>query len=173
MGLRRAIECLDQVRHDRLVGGIVRSGLADRRHLARTLVHQNLVDETQDGYPVVVLNARSWEVLRGARQVSLVESVRPARKQKRAATSAMDDADTSLFDALRKVRKKLADEQGLPPYVIFHDATLREIARLRPTSITALEHIYGMGAKKAQTLGPSVLEVLSGQRAEGNGHRTG
>jgi ATP-dependent DNA helicase RecQ len=132
------------------------------RHLARTLVHQNLVDETQDGYPVVVLNARSWEVLRGARQVSLVESVRPARKQKRAATSAMDDADTSLFDALRKVRKKLADEQGLPPYVIFHDATLRDIATRKPCTLDEFAAIPGVGQRKLEKYGETFLEVVQG-----------
>lgn len=130
------------------------------RHLARTLVHQGLVDETQDGYPVVVLNAQSWEILRGARQVLLVESIRPARKPKRAATSVMDESDTSLFDALRKVRKRLADEQGLPPYVIFHDATLRDIATRKPCTLDEFAAIPGVGQRKLEKYGETFLEVV-------------
>ena len=66
------------------------------------------------------------------------------------------------FEALRGRRRDLAREQGVPPYVIFHDTTLRELARLKPTTVDALRHVYGVGAKKADDLGPAVLEALHG-----------
>ena len=54
--------------------------------------------------------------------------------------------DRDLFEALRALRLRLARERGVPPYVIFHDTTLRELAKQKPTSLDALRHVYGVGA---------------------------
>ncbi len=70
--------------------------------------------------------------------------------------------DRELFERLRALRLEIARARGVPPYVIFHDTTLREMARLKPTTIEALRHVYGVGAKKADDLGPAVLEALHG-----------
>jgi len=59
----------------------------------------------------------------------------------------------------------VARSRGVPPYVIFHDTTLREIARLKPSSMDALHHIYGVGARKAEDLGELVLQVVAGSAA--------
>jgi ATP-dependent DNA helicase RecQ len=68
--------------------------------------------------------------------------------------------DRDLFDALRALRLSLARARGVPPYVIFHDTTLRELARARPTTLDALRHIYGVGARKADDLGATVLDLI-------------
>ena len=59
----------------------------------------------------------------------------------------------------------------MPPYVIFHDTTLRELARLKPTSVEALRHVYGVGERKAQDLGAAVLAVIGGRGVDGGGSR--
>lgn len=132
------------------------------RHLARTLVHQGLVDETQDGYPVVVLNARSWEILRGERRVMLVETTRPPRKPKRSAAPATGDVDMDLFEKLRLLRKQLADQQGLPPYVIFHDATLRDIATRKPATLDEFAQVAGVGQRKLEKYADAFMDVVRG-----------
>jgi len=73
----------------------------------------------------------------------------------------VDGVDRDLFDRLRAFRLKTARERGVPPYVIFHDTTLRELARIKPKSLDALRHIYGMGARKTDDLGTAVLETIA------------
>ena len=70
------------------------------------------------------------------------------------------DVDHDLFDRLRAVRLKIARARGVPPYVIFHDTTLRELARVKPRTIDDLQRIYGIGAKKAQQLGAAFLDEI-------------
>ena len=125
------------------------------RGVARTLLHQGLVQEAQDGYSVLSLNAASWEVLRGERKVHIAEAPAPSRR-KSDTSGAADDvhvADQPLFDKLRALRKKLADQSGVPPYVIFHDATLREMVRRAPASLEEFATIPGVGQAKLARYG--------------------
>ena len=68
----------------------------------------------------------------------------------------------ALRGAARAAARASPAIAGVPPYVIFHDTTLREIARLKPMSIEALRHVYGVGARKAEDLGDAVIEVIRG-----------
>ena len=83
-----------------------------------------------------------------------------ARKRSRAESESWDGVDRTLFERLRGVRLDLARARGVPPYVIFHDATLREMARLRPASIGSLMTVKGVGARKAEDLGSIFLETI-------------
>ena len=74
--------------------------------------------------------------------------------------------DRALFDRLRSVRLEIARSRGVPPYVIFHDATLREMARLRPASINALLTVKGVGTRKAEDLGERFLAAIRGHSAD-------
>jgi ATP-dependent DNA helicase RecQ len=152
--------------HDELsVHGIGKSySLEQWRALVRTLLHQGLIAETQDGYPVLSLNAQSWQVLKGERQVQVARSARTtsSSRRERAATtdiSLAGDAKT-LFDVLRTLRKQLADEHGLPPYVIFHDATLREMAQQRPATLNDFSRMRGVGEAKLTRYGEKFIEVI-------------
>ena len=58
------------------------------------------------------------------------------------------------------MRLEIARARGVPPYVIFHDATLREMARLKPTTVDALRHVYGVGARKADDLGDAFIQAI-------------
>lgn len=128
----------------------------DWRQLVRVLKHQNLIEETQDGYPVLTLNAGSWLVLRGLQKVAFAAAPKAeagkrekkARGKPAAEVPVLGSAEEILFQRLRALRKKLADEQGVPPYVVFADAALRAMAEARPTSLTAFADIPGVGAAK-------------------------
>ena len=82
--------------------------------------------------------------------------------QSRAEAESWQDVDRDLFERLRAVRLEIARSRGVPPYVIFHDATLREMARLQPQSLDALLAVKGVGARKADDLGETFLAVIRG-----------
>ena len=92
--------------------------------------------------------------------------LKPAPKGRAAAKRSQPEAeswqgvDRAIFDALRALRLSLARARQVPPYVIFHDTTLRELARHRPSTLEELRHIYGVGARKADDLGVAVLDVI-------------
>jgi ATP-dependent DNA helicase RecQ len=125
-------------------------------------------------YGTLVLTEASGSVLRREREVPLrKEPKKPAaslsasgsssrgeRKAKAAAAELPEELQPA-FEALRAWRAEQAREQGVPAYVIFHDATLREIATAWPTSVAQLGGISGVGEKKLATYGEGVLEVLA------------
>ena len=96
-------------------------------------------------------------ILKGEEQVSIV--LPPRRERRRRADRELGPADP-LFDALRERRRTIAKEQGVPPYVIFHDSTLREMAERKPRDRRALSEITGVGARKLDDYGDAFLEVL-------------
>jgi ATP-dependent DNA helicase RecQ len=151
--------------HDELsVYGIGRNHSLDHwRAFTRTLLHQGLLAETQDGYPVLGLNAESWRVLKGERSVQAARAARsasPARQERPATGALLGSEDTALFDVLRALRKQLADEQGVPPYVIFHDATLREMAQQRPVTLHEFARIRGVGEAKLSRYGERFIDAI-------------
>jgi ATP-dependent DNA helicase RecQ len=152
--------------HDALsVYGIGKNrSLEEWRALVRTLVHQGLVAESQDGYPVLSLNAESWQVLKGELAVQVARAARNTGSTRRERPSAqlasLGGGDKSLFDVLRTLRKQLADQHGLPPYVIFHDATLREMAEQRPATLNEFSRIRGIGEAKLVRYGERFIEAI-------------
>jgi ATP-dependent DNA helicase RecQ len=152
--------------HDELsVHGIGKNhSLKEWRAVIRALLHQGLLTETQDGYPVLVLNAESWRVLKGEQSVRVARAARPAGSARQPRDSAtgvsLGSEDSALFDELRALRKHLANEQGLPPYVIFHDATLREMAQERPATLHEFARIRGIGEAKLSRYGERFIEAI-------------
>ena len=84
-------------------------------------------------------------------------------KRSRARRSRDPGPADPLFDALREIRRAIATESGVPPYVIFHDSTLRAIAAERPASLSALARIPGVGEAKLQRYGEAMLAVVAQQ----------
>ncbi|MBF2076054.1 MAG: DNA helicase RecQ [Synechococcales cyanobacterium C42_A2020_086] len=147
-------------RHDQLsTYGIGKDHTAEEwRTLGRSLLHQGLLSETSDGYAVLKLNPQSWEVLRKQRTVYLSVPNRPGRETP---SSSQTRADTELlFDQLRRLRKQIADEQGVPPYVVFADASLRLMAQLRPQTIEDFANISGVGSHKLARYGPPFVAAI-------------
>jgi ATP-dependent DNA helicase RecQ len=100
-------------------------------------------------------------ILKEGQQVMLVVPPKRARGgRKRDAGVATNPADNPLFEALRSCRRDLAKEAGVPPYVIFHDSVLREMAAQRPASRAELMHLSGIGARKLEAYGDAFLDVI-------------
>jgi len=129
------------------------------------LTEQGLLVRTGDEYPILRLSEGGVAALKGHATIALYHQPRPVTGRKRGARPAAEaaswqDVDRGLFEALRQHRLEIARGRGVPPYVIFHDNTLRELARWRPASAAALRQIYGIGARKAEDLGAGVLHVI-------------
>ncbi|ODU19694.1 MAG: ATP-dependent DNA helicase RecQ [Sphingomonas sp. SCN 67-18] len=100
-------------------------------------------------------------LLKGEASLSLV--VPPRRERRRRGSAAANPVGDPLFDALRACRRALAEEAAVPPYVIFHDSTLREIAATRPRSLAEMGRISGIGARKLEAYGAAFLAVVNDQ----------
>ena len=151
------------------VFGILRDASNDEiRGYVDQLVGRGLLRQSGDEYPILQLTPEGVAVLKDAGAVpdlALARQRKPT-KDKAIARSRVerenwDGVDRALFERLRALRLSIARERGVPPYVVFHDTTLRECARLRPTSIDALRQVYGVGARKAEDLGPLVVETVA------------
>jgi len=133
------------------------------RSVVRQLVVQGYLRSDQRRYGALVLTEQSRSVLKGEIELKLREDrrVTTEKKPRRASAAALAPADQSLFEVLRKRRKEIADELDLPPYVIFHDAALLQMAEHRPTTEAALLSINGVGAVKLERYGKAFLEVIA------------
>jgi ATP-dependent DNA helicase RecQ len=128
------------------------------RQLARALLHQGYVQETHDGYSVLRLAEPARALLKGEATLMLAIAPKPEKAKKSRKGAPPDGppplpAEEALFQQLRTLRKELADEQNVPPYVVFADAALRAMARDRPMTLTAFAEIPGVGARKLEQYG--------------------
>jgi len=164
-------------RHDRLsvwgIGGDL--GVAEWRSVFRQLVARGLLEPDDEGYGVLSLTPAAKPVLAGEARLDLRRE-RPRPKGGRARTAKATipgiepgSPEESLFERLRVLRRELADEQGVPPYVVFHDTTLRALAATRPATAAELEAIPGIGAKKLERYGPRFLAEIGRAVAEEGG----
>jgi ATP-dependent DNA helicase RecQ len=139
--------------------------------LARSLLHQGLIDESTDGYPVLHLNDLSWEVLRGQRAVMV--AIAPAKiasttsKTGTKPTAASDDPATEeLYQRLHQLRKGLADKQNVPPYVVFSNATLRFMCQTQPQNRAQFAQVSGVGDRKLSQYGDVFIAEIIEWREE-------
>lgn len=129
----------------------------DWRLLGRSLLHQGLVAQTVDGYSVLKLNAHSWEVMRRQRTVSIAVSVLPSTTQPlEMRTSEVE----MLFQRLRTLRKQIADEQSVPPYIVFADSTLKLMAQQQPQTLTQFAQLSGVATHKLAQYGRRFLAEI-------------
>ena len=155
--------------HDRIPTHGVGADLSpyEWRSVFRQLVARGLLWVDMAGFGSIRLTDESWPVLRGETPVHMRRDVRPqaaARKRKpRAEQPPPDPAtwDEGLWEALRAHRLELARAQGVPPYVIFHDATLREMVERRPGTPEELAGITGVGETKLERYGEDFLGVIA------------
>jgi len=140
------------------------------RSVYRQLVAAGLVVVDIEGHGALRLTEQSRPVLRGERTIRLRRDPKPervSRAERRApAEVSLDPEARALWERLRERRKELAQEQGVPPYVIFGDASLREMVLYRPRNADELGRISGVGAVKLQRYGRDFLEVLEDHEAE-------
>jgi ATP-dependent DNA helicase RecQ len=155
--------------HDRLTTfGLLRdAAVAEVRGYIEQLTAEGLLRQTDEPYPVLALTEDGIALLKDASSqpgLALARQKRPSKDRlptrSRAETESWQEVDRDLFERLRSVRLQIARDRGVPPYVIFHDTTLRELARLKPTSLSALRGVYGIGARKAEQLGDAFVEAI-------------
>ena len=128
------------------------------RMLGRSLVHQGYVGQTTDGYPVLKLNKRSWEIFRG--QLKVEVAVEKYSGKKAPVYNPRQAEAELLFEQLRKLRKQIADRNSLAPYMVFADSSLKLMAQLRPKNITEFTNLSGVNEYKAQQYGDRFISVI-------------
>jgi len=155
--------------HDQLstFGIGARFNASQWRHIVRQVIAQGLLDVDTEGHGAVRLTPAARPLLRGEMHLQLREL--PARESarkaggNRAPVAELDAADRELFEALRARRLELAREQSVPPYVIFHDSTLRELASRRPLTHEEMRAISGVGEQKLARFGQEFIAVIQAQ----------
>ena len=159
-------EKVERHRHDNLSVFGIGADLAPSawRSLIRQLVVRGRLRVDHDRFGALALTDASRALLRGEETLRVREDakdVAPRRKSRAVAVpSEVADADRGLWEALRECRRKIATERNLPPYVIFHDATLTQMLAERPADRDALLRISGVGQAKLERYGEQFLEVL-------------
>jgi ATP-dependent DNA helicase RecQ len=123
--------------------------------VARALIARDAL--RADAYGGLSFGPGAKPILKAEQQLTI--AVPPPRK--RARRQRFDGPPDPLFDALREARRKLAAEAGVPPYVIFHDSTLREIAAVKPSNLNELSTVQGVGSVKLERYGEAMLAALS------------
>jgi len=161
----RATEKIVASGHDRLsTFGLLKNdpGVAVRGYIEQ-LVGDGFLVRDGDPYPVLRLTAPGAALLKGQGRCELYREIQPPKSKKGARdrrSESIAGVDPDLFEALRSVRLRLARERGVPPYVIFHDTTLRDMAQRRPRTLDDLHGIYGVGARKAADFGDAFLDAI-------------
>ena len=136
------------------------------RNILRQLAALGYLTTDAAGHGSLIVSGKARPLLKGEETLWLREDVmipQTTRKGRRERGAAPSGAAGGLFEALRTLRLTLAREQQVPPYVIFHDATLREMAERKPDSLAVLGTISGVGSRKLAQYGEAFLEVLRGE----------
>jgi len=133
------------------------------RSIIRQLIVQGYLFVNVEQYGALQLTEKSRSLLKGEIKLFLREDMPSAKPERQAKTNKfgkVSEGDRGLWEALRECRKRLADEQGVPPFHVFHDATLMEMMQFRPQSNAELLTINGVGEVKLERYGDAFLEVL-------------
>jgi ATP-dependent DNA helicase RecQ len=168
--LGKAHDRIRQFAHDKVstygIGGELSQG--EWRNLYRQLIAHGLITVDVEGYGALHLAEASRPVLRGEARLHLRKMKKPAKGTKRERTARRFDnsAEEQLWQALRQRRQLLAEERAIPPYMVFHDATLMEMMASRPQSLSQLAQVSGVGERKLAEYGEAFLEVLAEHGAE-------
>lgn len=140
--------------------GIGKDRTADQwNNLARALVYQGLINQTDDGYNIVKLNSQSWQILRSKKQVYIaVNALKIDDNSSEIGGRALEIE--MLLDTLKTLRKRLADLENLAPYVIFGDSTLKVMAQVQPTSKEKLAQLSGINDYKLEKYGDIFISEI-------------
>jgi ATP-dependent DNA helicase RecQ len=163
-------ERIRRLRHDRLSTFGIGVGLDARewRSVLRQLVARGFLSVDMQGYGTLHLTEASRALLRGEESLALRHDARGPRSRGRVAAAAeaplaagVTQGGGPLWEALRARRRELAEHQGVPPYVIFHDASLAEMVARRPRSLAEFATIPGVGEKKLERYGEAFLALIA------------
>jgi ATP-dependent DNA helicase RecQ len=162
--LGRASDKILAQHHEQLstFGLLKEESAAAVRGFIEQLVGEGLLCREGEPYPVLKLTASGTLLMKVGGACTLYREVVPPKAKGRGRTRAVQTfgGDAALFEVLRDVRSQLARQRGVPPYVIFHDRTLQEMAARRPRTVDDLHDIYGVGARKAADFGDAFLDAI-------------
>ena len=132
------------------------------RSVFRQLVAKGYVEVDFEGYGAFKLTEKCRPLLRSEETLMLRKDIAPEKGKRKKAErkAAAQGKDTMLWEALRAKRRELADDQDVPPFVIFHDATLMAMIEEKPVDLKQMSYISGVGEKKLELYGEKFLEVL-------------
>lgn len=150
--------------HDRLstYGLLSDESKSDIRHYIFSLINHGYIWATESDYPVLKLTEKSKGILFENDTILFKKKRRQDSKKKRISQAVQLEGEeaTNLFQLLRQRRKELADQQGVPPYVIFHDKTLVDLAVKKPRERAEMLEVNGIGPSKLDRYGDTFLEVI-------------
>ncbi len=135
------------------------------RSVFRQLVGMGYLEVDVEGFGALKLKEACRPLLRGEERLALREDPKPVRAARKKATAIPEDVDPVLFEALRECRRELASAQGVPPYMIFHDRSLRDMCSALPRNAAEFAAISGVGASKLEKYADSFLAVIAGHLA--------
>src|SRR5262249_49006934 len=128
------------------------------------LMAQGLLARSGDEYPTLSITRDGAAVLRRERLAAPLTTSRrspnPSPSRGGAGVGGAEGSDAIIFDALRALRRTIAEERGVPPYLVFSDASLRDMARLRPTTLEAFREVKGVGDWKLETFGERFVAAV-------------
>jgi ATP-dependent DNA helicase RecQ len=152
-------------RHDQLSTYGILANIDQRaaENLVHQLLDQELLVRTPGDRPVIRLNERSWEVMRGEREVLLLEPRVTKAKVTKAEADDWRGVDRDLFERMRRWRRRLAESRGKPAWTILDDKALRTIAREKPATLAALGRCKGIGEKRLADFGEAILDLVAGR----------
>jgi ATP-dependent DNA helicase RecQ len=158
--LGKTTEKVQKNGHDRVTTFGIGKHLQEQQwhSLYRQLIARGLVDVDFESMGTLRLNDASRPVLRGEETLMLREDIKPEKTKRTARKTGA--AGSPLWEALRARRREIAEEQDVPPYVIFHDATLMEMISAMPQNLRQMAAISGIGARKLELYGEQFLEVI-------------
>ncbi len=130
------------------------------RSVFRQLMSRGYIRVDLDNFGALRLEEKCRPLLRGEESIELRVDAKRVSVRKQTRTPLPDDIDVGLWEALRECRRVLAEEQGVPPYVIFHDSTLQAMAGVMPRTLTEFAELSGVGERKLEKYGPAFLAVI-------------
>ncbi len=128
----------------------------------RQLMARDYIRVDVDSFGALRLEEKCRPLLRGDESIFLRKDVKTRTVAKQTKTMLPEDIDIGLWEALRECRRRLAEAQGVPPYIIFHDSTLQAMAEYMPATLDEFSALSGVGERKLQKYGPEFLEVIQG-----------
>jgi ATP-dependent DNA helicase RecQ len=113
-----------------------------------------------EGFGGLQLEEKCRALLKGEERIDLRKEIKQIAAKKQTRTPLPADIDIGLWEALRDCRRRLAEAQGVPPYVIFHDSTLQEMCAVQPTTLEQFGMLTGVGERKREKYGESFIAVI-------------
>ena len=166
---------LSRLRHDQLSTFGIGADLSKQawHSILRQLLAHGHLQSDPEGHGGLQLAPRCRELLRGEQSLELREDILPSSSKRKPASGTgrkapPDVPDGPHWERLRQFRKELADAEGVPPYIIFHDATLKEMLHARPRTLEQMAEVPGIGQAKLERYGEKFLSVLNNLEIEEN-----